>query len=84
MLEPKYTTQLRVRLEGAESHYATVTRGDDFRASEDEVQAALADLAAARTRIAASIANGHAFAKHAAQFGVTTSGAFQSVVEATF
>jgi hypothetical protein len=62
-------------------HYATVTRGDDFRASENEVRAALADLAAARTRIAASIANGHAFAKHAAQFGVTTTGAFQSVVE---
>lgn len=45
------------------------------------MQAVLADLAAARIRIAASIANGHAFAKHAAQFGVTTTGAFQSVVE---
>ena len=62
-------------------HYTTITRGDDFRASEDDVQAVLAELAATRTRIAANIANGHAFAKHAAQFGVTTTGALQSVVE---
>jgi hypothetical protein len=61
-------------------HYATVT-DENFRASEDNVRAVLAELAATRSRIAASIANGHAFADHVAEFGVTTPGQFQSAVE---